>query len=127
MCQMVFMGDLPAAELESLGRRFLALETEKAINKAVALNKPPPKGNPYSVAGDSESTNRILLCLVRMFLQAQDMCRKFQEDVGQVMYLTPVQFLRVFKCYKKLLKVREENVKSISGRYEEGLDKIRQK
>lgn len=55
------------------------------------------------------------------------MCKKFQEDVGQVMYLTPVQFLRVFSCYKKLLKVREKNVKDISGRYEEGLDKIRQK
>ena len=39
LCQMAFMGDLPATELESLGRRFLKIEMDKAVNKAISLNK----------------------------------------------------------------------------------------
>ena len=34
-------------------------------------------------------------------------------------------FLRVFNCYKKLLKERKIVVKDISARYDAGLDKIR--
>jgi hypothetical protein len=40
--------------------------------------------------------------------------------------MTPTVFLRVFDCYKKLLKERQVVVKDISSRYEVGLDSIRQ-
>jgi|TARA_B110000285_G_C14851549_1_gene480167 uncharacterized membrane protein YccC len=54
------------------------------------------------------------------------MTKKFAEDQGQVLYMTPAMFLRVFNCYKKLLKERHVVVKDISSRYEAGLEKIRQ-
>jgi len=54
------------------------------------------------------------------------MTKKFSEDEGQILYMTPTLFLRVFDCYKKLLKERQVVVKDISSRYEAGLDKIRQ-
>lgn len=44
--------------------------------------KPLPKGSGYSVTNDQESQNRVLSCIVKMFLQAQDMAKKFAEDVG---------------------------------------------
>ena len=55
------------------------------------------------------------------------MTKKFAEDTGQILYLTPVMFLSVFKMFKKLLKERQNVVKDIAVRYEEGLDKIRKK
>ena len=61
-----------------------------------------------------------------MYLAAQDMTKKYAEEQGQVMYLTPILYLRVFSCYRKLLKERQEVVKDISARYDAGLEKIRQ-
>jgi len=61
-----------------------------------------------------------------MYLQAQELTKKFAEDQGQILYMTPTMFLRVFNCYKKLLKERQVVVKDIAARYEAGLDKIRQ-
>lgn len=55
------------------------------------------------------------------------MTRKFQDDVGQVLYLTPVHFVQVFVTYRKLLKQRQELVAETSGKYEDGLEKIRRK
>ena len=80
----------------------------------------------YSVTNDKEAQERVLKCIVKMYLQAQEMTKKFAEDQGQVLYMTPVMFLRVFNVYKKLLKERQSVVKEISQRYDAGLDKIRQ-
>ena len=78
------------------------------------------------MSGDEDSQDRVLTSIVKMYLQAQEMTKKFAEDQGQVLYMTPAMFLRVFNCYKKLLKERHVVVKDISSRYEAGLEKIRQ-
>lgn len=66
--QMIFMSDLPAVELEALGTGFFKLELDKARNQAQVEGKPMPKGSGYSVTNDSESQNRVLACIVKMFL-----------------------------------------------------------
>jgi dynein heavy chain len=124
LSQMTFFADLPAAELEALGRGFFKLEDERAANKAIIENR-APKANQYSMTGDSDAQERVLSCIVKMYLQAQEMTKRFAEDQGQILYMTPTMFLRVFNCYKKLLKERQVVVKDISGRYEAGLEKIR--
>ena len=83
--------------------------------------------NEYSVSNDKDSSDRVLLSVVKMYLIAQDMTKKFAEDTGQILYMTPVMFLSVFKQFKKLLKERQNVVKDIAERYEQGLDKIRKK
>lgn len=125
LSQMTFFADLPAPELEALGRGFFKLEDEKAANKAIIENR-VAKANQYSVGNDKDSQDRVLTSIVKMYLQAQEMTKKFAEDQGQVLYMTPAMFLRVFDCYKKLLKERHVVVKDISSRYEAGLEKIRQ-
>ena len=125
LSQMTFFADLPAHELEALGRGFFKLEHEKAVNKAIIENR-EVKTNQYSMSNDKDSQDRVLTSIVRMYLQAQEMTKKVAEDQGQVLYMTPAMFLRVFNCYKKLLKERHVVVKDISSRYEAGLEKIRQ-
>jgi len=122
---MAFFSDLPAPELESLGRGFFLLEQKKAEDKAIVENK-NPKTNQYSMTDDKDSKDRVLRCIVKMYLQAQEMTKRFAEDQGQILYMTPTMFLRVFNTYKKLLKERQVVVKDISSRYEAGLEKIRQ-
>jgi hypothetical protein len=122
---MTFFSDLPAPELESLGRGFFLLEQKKAEDKAIVENK-NPKTNQYSMTDDKDSKDRVLRCIVKMYLQAQEMTKRFAEDQGQILYMTPTMFLRVFNTYKKLLKERQVVVKDISSRYEAGLEKIRQ-
>jgi hypothetical protein len=53
--------------------------------------------NEYSVSNDKDSSDRVLLSVVKMYLIAQDMTKKFAEDTGQILYMTPVMFLSVFK------------------------------
>lgn len=125
LSQMTFFSDLPAPELESLGRGFFLLEQKKAEDKAIVENK-NPKTNQYSMTDDKDSKDRVLRCIVKMYLQAQEMTKRFAEDQGQILYMTPTMFLRVFNTYKKLLKERQVVVKDISSRYEAGLEKIRQ-
>ena len=55
------------------------------------------------------------------------MTKKFAEETGQILYMTPTMFLAVFSQFKKLLKERQNVVKDIAERYEAGLDKIRKK
>lgn len=43
--QMVFVNDLPAEELEALGRGFFKLEHEKALNQAIVDGTGVPKTN----------------------------------------------------------------------------------
>lgn len=76
---MSFFADLPAAELEALGRGFFKLEHEKAVNKAIIENR-APKASQYSMTGDPDSQDRVLGCIVKMYLQAQEMTKKFAED-----------------------------------------------
>ena len=57
MSQMIFMGDLPASELESLGRSYFKVKNDKAINKAIISGNPNPKLNKYSVNGSDTSQN----------------------------------------------------------------------
>ena len=126
LTQMIFMNDLPEPELEDLGRGFFKLEHDKAVNKAIVDGLTAPKTNQYSVSNDRDAQDRVLRSIVQMYRQAQEMTKKFSEDEGQVLYLTPTLFLRVFDSYKKLLKERQVVVKDIASRYEAGLDKIRQ-
>ena len=103
---MIFMNDLPACELEALGRGFFKLEHEKALTKAILDGTGVPKISQYSVTNDKDSQDRVLRCIVKMYLQAQETTKKFAEEQGQILYMTPTMFLRVFNCYKKLLKER---------------------
>jgi hypothetical protein len=120
------MNDLPASELEALGKGFFKLEHEKAVNKAIIDGTGVPKINQYTVSKEADSQDRVLRSIVKMYLQAQEIGKKFAEEQGQIVYLTPTIFLRIFNCFKKLLKERQEIVKDIAQRYETGLDKIRQ-
>jgi dynein heavy chain len=61
-----------------------------------------------------------------MFLQAQEVAKAYARDEAQTLYMAPAMFLRVFTCYRKLLKERQAVVKDISSRYEAGLAKIKQ-
>ena len=124
--QMIFMTELPGPELEALGRGFFKLEHEKALHKAIVDGSGVPKISQYSVTNDKDSQERVLRCIVKIYLQAQEMTKKLAEKKGQILYLTPTMFLRVFNCYKKLLKERQVVVKDISARYDAGLEKIRQ-
>ena len=126
LSQIIFMSDLPAPEHEALGRGFFKLEHEKAVNKAIVDGAGAPKLNQYSVTNDKDSQDRVLRCIGKMYLQALEMTKTYAEDQNQILYMTPTMFLRVFNCYKKLLKERQVVVKEISARYEAGLDKIRQ-
>ena len=74
---------------------------------------------------DETSKQRVLSCIVKMYLLAQEITKKYAEMEGQILYLTPTMYLRVFKTYTKLLKERQEVVKDIAARYELGLEKIR--
>jgi hypothetical protein len=103
---MIFMNDLPAYELEALGRGFFRLEHEKALTKAILDGTGVPKISQYSVTNDKDSQDRVLRCIVKMYLQAQETTKKFAEEQAQILYMTPTMFLRVFNCYKKLLKER---------------------
>jgi hypothetical protein len=64
---MTFFSDLPAAELEALGRGFFKLEQEKAENKAIVENR-KAKTNQYSMTNDKDSQDRVLSCIVKMYL-----------------------------------------------------------
>lgn len=85
-----------------------------------------PKVKQYSVTNDTDSKNRVLRCIGKMFLQAQELTKAYAEDEDQILYMAPAMFLRVFTCYRKLLKERQAVVKDISLRYEAGLAKIKQ-
>jgi hypothetical protein len=95
------------------------------VLKALARGSGVPKAKQYTVTNDTDSKNRVLKCIGRMYLQAQEMAVPFAEEEGQVLYLTPAVYLKVFVCYRKLLKERQAIVKDISSRYEAGLDKIK--
>ena len=96
------------------------------MNKAIVDGSGIPKVNQYATTNDKDAQDRVLRCIVKMYLQSQEMTKKFAEDQNQILYMTPTMFLRVFNCYKKLLKERQVVVKDIAARYEAGLDKIRQ-
>lgn len=106
LSQMVFMNDLPTPELEALGRGFFKLEHEKALNKAIVDGTGAPKLNQYSVTNDKDSQDRVLRCITKMYQQALEMTKTYAEEQNQILYMTPTMFLRVFNCYKKLLKER---------------------
>lgn len=55
LSQMIFLQDLPAPELESLGKSFFKLEKEKAENKAIIDGTGIPKIGQYSVNKDPDS------------------------------------------------------------------------
>lgn len=81
LSQMTFFSDLPAPELEALGRGFFQLEQKKAADKAIVENK-PPKTDQYSMTDDKDSKDRVLRCIVKMYLQAQEMTKRYAEDQG---------------------------------------------
>lgn len=68
LSQMVFMNDLPAPELEALGKGFFKLEKEKAENKAIIDGTGIPKVGQYSVSKDPDSQERVLRCIVKLYL-----------------------------------------------------------
>lgn len=82
---MIFMTELPAPELEALGRGFFQLEHEKALHKAIVDGSGVPKISQYSVTNDKDSQERVLRCIVRMYLQAQETTKKFAEEQGQIL------------------------------------------
>jgi len=125
MSQMIFLRDLPQPELEALGQSFFKLQNEKATNKAIINGTGAPKLNQYSASNDKGSQDRVLRCMVRMYLLAQEMTTRFAIEHEQNLYMTPTMFLRMFKVFKKLLKERSVVVQDISERYEAGLQKIR--
>ena len=125
LSQVMIVTDLKAAELTALGQGFFAWEREKARLKAQAAGSNVPKALVYTVSSDSDSRARVLKCIGRMYLQAVEAATQFAEEEGQVLYFTPALYLRVFVCYRKLLKERQAIVKDISTRYEAGLDQIK--
>lgn len=126
LSSVVFVTDLPAPELEALGQGFFKLEHEKAVLKSQVDGTGVPKVKQYSTTNDTDSKTRVLRCIGKMFLQAQEMTRAYAEDEEQVLYMAPAMYLRVFTCYRKLLKERQAVVREISSRYEAGLAKIKQ-
>jgi len=126
LSSVVFTADLPASELEALGRGFFRLEHEKAVLKSIVDGTGVPKVKQYSVTNDTDSKNRVLRCISRMFLQAQELAKSYAREEAQTLYMAPAMFLRLFTCYRKLLKERQAVVKDISSRYEAGLAKIKQ-
>lgn len=118
LSQMIFMNDLPSSELESLGQGYFKAEHEKAKNKSVVDGTGIIKEPQYSMSNDTNSKQRVLQSIVKMYLIAQETTKKYAEDQGHIIYITPSMFLRVFKCYTKLLRERQEVVKDIAYRYE---------
>jgi hypothetical protein len=68
LSQMIFLQDLPAPELESLGKSFFKLEKEKAENKAIIDGTGIPKIGQYSVNKDPNSQEKVLRCIVKLYL-----------------------------------------------------------
>ena len=64
--------------------------------------------------------------MVRIYQQSLETAKKFGEQYNMVMQFTPVHFLRIFECYRRLLRERHTVVKNISKRYEAGLQKIKE-
>jgi hypothetical protein len=69
LSSVVFTADLPAPELEALGRGFFGLEREKAVLKSIVDGTGVPKVKQYSPTNDTDSKNRVLRSIGRMFLQ----------------------------------------------------------
>ena len=106
LSQMIFMNDLPAPELVAMGQGFFKAEHEKAINKAVINGSGIVKDAKYSMTNDEASKHRVLSCIVKMYLYAQEITKKYAEMEGQILYITPTMYLRVFNVYTKLLSER---------------------
>jgi hypothetical protein len=70
------------------------------------------------LTNEKGAQDKVLNCIVKMFISAQDMTRKYAEEEKHILTFTPTVYLSVFKCYKKLLKERKEIVKDVSQRYD---------
>lgn len=125
LSQVVFLNDLRAPELVALGNGFFSLERTKATIKANLENSGIPQAKRYTVTNDVDSKNRVLKCLGKMYLQAMEVANLYAQEEKQVLYFSPAIYLRLFVCYRKLLKERQFIVKDISHKYESGLEKIK--
>lgn len=64
--------------------------------------------------------------MVRVYQQSLETAKKFGEQYNMVMQFTPVHFLRIFECYRRLLRERHGLVKKASVGYEQGLQTIKE-
>ena len=79
---MIFMNELPIPELEALGRSFFKLEHDKAVNRAIVDGTGIVKHKQYSVTNDRDSQERVLRCITKMYILAQETTKKYAEEQG---------------------------------------------
>jgi len=75
----------------------------------------------------SEHNTRILKAFIKIYLITIQFAKQYQEKHQQILYFTPVFFLRSFTAFRRLFADRQHNVSETENKYLEGLDKIRSK
>ena len=124
LSQMIFMSDLPAQEMENLGTAFFDKEQAKEIEEIILEQDKLPEEEEIRLRQEREEHTRILKCAVGMYLQAQSTIKKFVQEVGFQLYLTPAHFLQIFEYHQLFFDEKKDDTKTQLEMYNRGLKQI---